>query len=114
VNRANRALVTAVGDRAIVQADFYASRLPGPRDFLLIVEIAESSLHYDLEVKSRIYADAGVSEYWLVDLDRRSVSCYTEPGSGAYHTVRQYHSGQSIAPMGLPECAIHVDALLAG
>lgn len=105
VNRANHALVTAVGDQAIVQVhgsvrldrfrepqpdlvllrpqpDFYASRLPGPSDILLIIEIAESSLDYDREVKAGIYAQSGVQEYWPVDLDDRSVSCYSEPHGG--------------------------------
>ena len=135
VDRANRALVTAVGERAIVrvqgsvrldrfrepqpdfvllrpQADFYASRLPGPADVLLIIEVAESSLDYDRDVKSRVYAESAVPEYWLVDLDGRSVSCYAEPRDGAYQRQRQHGAGQAIAPESLPECAITVDTLL--
>jgi Uma2 family endonuclease len=137
VNRATRTLVTIVGDQAIVQVqgsvrldrfrepqpdivllrpqlDFYASRLPGPSDILLIIEIAESSLDYDREVKARIYAQAGVPEYWLVDLDDRSLSCYREPQGGTYQTLRECRSGESIAPEALPQCAISADVLLAG
>jgi Uma2 family endonuclease len=133
VDRATRALVTAVGERAIVrvqgsvrldrfrepqpdfvllrpQADFYASRLPGPSDVLLIIEVAESSLDYDRDVKARVYAESAVPEYWLVDLDGRSVSCYAEPRDGAYQ--RQHGAGQAIAPESLPECAITVATLL--
>ena len=136
VNRANHTLGKIVGDHAIVQVqgsvrldrfrepqpdlvllrpqpDFYASRLPGPSDILLIIEIAESSLDYDREVKAGIYAQSGVQEYWLVDLDDRSVSCYTEPRGGVYQGLRLCRSGQSIAPDALPECAIAVDVLLA-
>ena len=136
VDRANRALVTAVGDRAIVrvqgsvrldryhepqpdlvllrpQEDFYASHLPGPAAILLVVEIAESSLDYDREVKARVYAESGIGEYWLVDVDRRSVSGYTAPRGGAYQTVRHCQAGQSIAPAALPQCGIPVNALLA-
>jgi Uma2 family endonuclease len=91
VNRATRAMVLAVGNKAIVQvqgsvrldlyhepqpdlvllrprADDYASQLPGPSDILLIVEVADSSSDYDREVKSRVYAKAGIGEYWLADL----------------------------------------------
>ena len=136
VNRANRALVTIVGDEAIVQVqgsvrldqfqepepdvvllrpqpDFYASHLPGPPDIFLVIEIADASLAYDREVKARIYAQAGVREYWLVDLEDRSVSCYIEPRGGAYQQLRQCGSGQSISPDALPQCTIAVDALLA-
>lgn len=136
VNRANHALVSIVGDRAIVQVqgsvrldrfqepqpdlvllrpqpDFYASRLPGPSDILLVIEIAESSIDYDREVKARIYAQAGIQEYWLVDLDDRLLSCYADPHDGVYQQPHQCRSGQSIAPKALPQCAIAVNLLLA-
>jgi Uma2 family endonuclease len=136
VNRANRALVTGVGDRAIVQVqgsvrldrfnepqpdlvllrpqhDFYASRLPGPADILLIIEIAESSLQYDQEVKTRIYAEAGVPEYWLVNVDQGHVSCFTDARDGAYRNVVRDERDQSLAPASLPECLIPVRVLTA-
>ncbi len=136
VDRATRALVTAVGDGAIVQvqgavrldrfrelqpdlvllrpqADFYASRLPGSGDILLVIEVAESSLQYDGEVKGRISAQAGIPKYWLVDLDARVVACHTAPSGGVYQEVRRVGPGESIAPQALPGCPIAVDALLA-
>jgi len=136
VNRANRAMVTAVGDTAIVQvqgsvrlglyhepqpdlvllrpqADYYASRLPGPSDILLVVEVAESSIDYDREVKARLYAESGVREYWLVDLNDNLVFSHSTPEGGTYRTLRRYRRGQSLAPEALPDCVIAVDALLA-
>lgn len=136
VDRTNRALVTQAGDRAIVRvqgsvrldlyhepqpdlvllrprADFYASRHPGPADILLIIEIAQSSIDYDREVKARIYARMGIVEYWLADLDENLLSCYSAPTDGAYLGLQQYHRGQSIAPLMLPECVIAVDVLLS-
>ena len=135
VNRANRALVTGVGEQAIVQvqgsvrlgryhepqpdlvllrpqADFYASRLPGPEDILLIVEIAESSIEFDRQVKARLYAESGIREYWLADLNVNLLFCYSIPQNGAYRDLTQRHRGQAIAPMMLPECTIPVDVLL--
>jgi Uma2 family endonuclease len=102
VDRATRALVNAAGDRAIVRVqgavrldlfhepepdivllwprtDFYATRQPGPADILLVIEVAESSIDYDREVKSRIYARSGVPEYWLVDLNDNALVCYRNP-----------------------------------
>lgn len=136
VNRANRAMMTAVGDRAIVQvqgsvrlglyhepqpdlvllrpqADYYASRLPGPADILLVVEIAESSIDYDREVKARLYAESGVREYWLVDLNDNLVFAHSTPESGAYRGLQRYHRGQSLAPHALPDCVMAVETLLA-
>lgn len=136
VNRANRAMVMAVGDSAIVQVqgsvrldvyhepqpdlvllrprvDYYASQLPGPVDILLVVEIAESSLEYDRDVKARLYAASGIPEYWLVDLDAACISSCSAPQEGSYRTLRQYNRGQSLAPQLLPDCIVTVDALLA-
>jgi Uma2 family endonuclease len=129
VTRANRALVTAAGNDALVrpqgsvrldrfhepqpdfallrpQPDFYASRLPGPEDILLVIEIADSSLPYDRDVKSRIYARLGVREYWLADLDDRTVWCFSDPGGDAYRTSVRRRRGESIVPAALPQCTI--------
>ena len=135
VSGANQALVRAAGDAAIVlpqgsvrldlhnepqpdlvllkpRADFYASRHAGPADILLVVEIAASSIAYDREVKARIYADFGVPEYWLADLNTNVVSRYTSPEDGGFLTVEQYRRGDSIAPGLLPACIVSVNALL--
>ena len=136
VSRAIRALVTAVGDKAIVlvqgsirldlyhepqpdlvllqpRADYYASRLAGPADILLIVEVAESSIDYDREVKARLYASAGIQEYWLAELNENLVLAYSASQDGTYSNLQRYHRGQSIAPQLLPHGVIAVDALLA-
>lgn len=136
VNRANRAIGRAVGDQAIVQVqgsvrldfyhepqpdlvllrpqdDFYVSRLPGPEDILLVVEVAESSLDYDGDVKARLYAQLGIREYWLVDLNADLITDHSEPHDGSYRTIRQRHRGETIAPRMLPDCVFPVDVLLA-
>jgi Uma2 family endonuclease len=135
VDRINRRLVTAVGEQAIVRvqgsvrldryqepqpdfallrprSDFYASNLPGPADILLIIEISESSVGYDREVKARVYASAGVGEYWLLNLQHRSISRYTEPQGHSFRQVQQYGPGDSIAPEALPHVVLAVDLLL--
>jgi Uma2 family endonuclease len=135
IDRANRALVILLGDRAIVriqssvrlgrynepepdlvllrpQADFYASHLPGPADILLIVEFAESSLDYDREVKAPLYAGSGVPEYWVVDLNSNQLVCYADAADGTYRTVRHHRRGESAAPGQLPGCPIAVNDLL--
>ena len=129
-------MVTGVGDGAIVQvqgsvrlglyhepqpdlvllrpqADYYASRLPGPSDIFLVVEIAESSIDYDREVKARLYAESGVREYWLVDLNDNLVFSHSTPEGGAYRDLQRYRRGQSLARGALQHCTIAVDALLA-
>jgi len=94
------------------RADFYASRHRGPDDVLLVIEIADSSIEYDRDVKAPIYAISGIPEYWLADLNANVVWRYSSPERGAYQHVEECRRGQSIAPRLLPACVIAVDVLL--
>jgi Uma2 family endonuclease len=55
--------------------DFYAGGHPGPEDVVLLVEVADTTLEYDLGRKARLYARAGISEYWIVDLTGHKPAC---------------------------------------
>ena len=135
VDSATRAMVIGAGDSAIVRvqssvrlnlytepepdvvllrprADFYASRHPGPADILLIIEIADSSIEYDEDVKTQIYAESGVPEYWVADLHANLAWCYSAPHEGTYRNRQQFRRGQTIAPQMLPQCPVAVDQLL--
>ena len=72
--------VTLLGPRA----DFYARGTPTPADILLLVEVADTTLRTDLGRKARIYADGGVSEYWVVDLNNRVLYVHRAPEGGGY------------------------------
>ncbi|NJM74373.1 MAG: Uma2 family endonuclease [Scytonema sp. RU_4_4] len=67
-------------DRVIAQNrdDDYLSAHPSPADILLLIEIADSSLKYDQEVKLPIYAEAGISHYWIFNLVDNCLECYSE------------------------------------
>jgi Uma2 family endonuclease len=135
VDRATRAFIHATGDTAIVRVqgsvrlnlynepepdfvllkpkdDFYAKAGAGPADVLLIVEMAASSLKYDRKVKARLYADMGIPEYWVVDLDGELVYGYSDRYEKSYRLVRQFRKGDIIAPELLPECRVAVENLL--
>ncbi|WP_414581370.1 Uma2 family endonuclease [Scytonema sp. PCC 10023] len=68
-------------DFVIVQnrEDDYLSAHPIPSDVLLLIEISDSSLKYDQEVKLPIYAEAGISDYWIFNLVNNCLECYSEP-----------------------------------
>jgi Uma2 family endonuclease len=105
VLRATNKLTRFVGDRAIVgvhgsirlgeydepqpdiyllrpKDDFYASGHAGPSDILLIVEMADSSLEYDRTVKLQLYAETGISEYWIADIRNDCLIAFSRPGIG--------------------------------
>lgn len=64
--------------------DDYLSGHPTPADILLLIEIADSSLTYDKEMKLPVYAEAGISDYWIFNLGRDCLECYSEP----YRTMK--------------------------
>ena len=86
--------------------DCYQESHPGPSDVLLIIEIADSSLDYDRDVKVPLYARHGVPEVWLVDLNARRVSIYRRPDGGAYREVLRPDGTESVAPALLPDLSI--------
>ncbi len=68
-------------DAVVVRGDrrTYADRHPGPEDVALVVEVADASLRRDRILKKRLYAQAGIPAYWIVDLIERRVEVYTDP-----------------------------------
>jgi len=82
-----------------------------PDTALLIVEVASSSRARDVE-KAGVYAPAGVTEYWIVDIDRDEVLVHRQPGETAYATVEHYKPGDMITPL-IDIAPIDVAALLA-
>jgi len=68
-------------DLVIVQnrPDDYLRQHPSPSDVLLLIEIADSSLKYDQQEKLSVYAEAGISDYWIFNLVDNYLECYSEP-----------------------------------
>jgi Uma2 family endonuclease len=135
IHRANRFLVRVVGDAAIVgvqgsirldeydepqpdlylmrpREDFYTTRHAGPADILLIIEVADSSLEYDRTIKMQLYAETGVPEYWISDLQNECVLAYSDADNAGYRTLRQFRRGETLSPRLLPSCVVPVDVLL--
>ena len=67
--------------------DDYAGKRPAPDDVLLVIEVANTSLDYDRNVKTVLYAEAGIREMWIVNLQEDSVEVYSQPIGGEYKRV---------------------------
>ena len=66
------------------RADFYATAHPAAGDVLLAIEVADTSASYDREVKVPLYAQAGIPEVWLIDLQQGRIEVYARPQGNAY------------------------------
>lgn len=83
--------------------------LPGPGDILLLVEISDTTLNFDRNVKLPLYAQAGISEVWIVDLVDERIDAYREPLDDVYNLFESYHAGGRISPLAFPDVALAVD-----
>jgi Uma2 family endonuclease len=82
------------------------------RDVLLIAEVADSSLPYDRDVKIPQYAEAGIPETWLVDLNADRITVYRDPGAEGYRHVVTVSRSEMLRPLRLPETTITADEIL--
>jgi Uma2 family endonuclease len=92
--------------------DFYASAHPGPADVFLVVEISDSTLKYDRDVKLPIYAAMKLPEVWLADLARNEVLVYRDPSGKRYMTSLTFRSGESLPCLMLPQIQLAVNDAL--
>lgn len=95
----------------------YGDRHLLPSEVLLVVEIAETSLQEDRELKLPVYAAAGIEEFWIANLVDDQIEVYREPvalpDGGATYRQRTLHvEGERVAPLRFPDCVIEVTHLL--
>lgn len=92
--------------------DFYASGKATAEDVLLLIEVSDSTVKYDRDVKIPLYAASEVAEVWLVNLPRQIVEIYSQPERGRYKITGKYGKTQTISPKFLPAIKIKVADLL--
>lgn len=133
VNNLNRVLMRAVSDKAIVsvqnpvrldernepQPDLavirtrdYRESLPTPEDVLLLIEVSDTTLSYDRNIKLPLYARSGIAEVWIVDLTGETVERHTEPSGDGYRHTERSRRGEELASATLPEIVVRVGDLL--
>jgi Uma2 family endonuclease len=85
-------------DIAILQyrEDYYTQSHPTPKETLLVIEVANSSLEKDQKVKLPLYAKAGIPEVWIVNLQDHQLEQYREPSEKGYSSIRILRSKDSV------------------
>jgi len=136
VDQLNRALVRAVGDRAIVRvqgsirlsqwsepgpdlallaprADFYRTEFASAADALLVIEVSDTTLHYDRDRKVPLYGRHGVAEVWVVDVRAKTVLVYRSLRDGQYEQHTLLERPATLEVRALPGVVLDVAALFA-
>ncbi len=75
----------------------YFNQLPRQEDVKVVIEVANSSLSYEQQKKTQLYADAGIEEYYILNIDMEIVEAYSQPRPGKYNQVRQIKKGNDWA-----------------
>lgn len=92
--------------------DFYAQANPGPDDVLLLIEVSDSTLEYDRQIKVPLYARGGIPEVWLVNLPGEVIEIYSRPSGGEYEDARVVGRGESLTSASVPSLNLDADAVL--
>jgi len=93
------------------RADFYAAVHPGPGDVLLLVEVADSTLSFDRDIKLPLYARHGIPEVWLVDIENAQLTMHREPHAHGYAKIQTPISLTRIEVPGLADVAVDLSGL---
>jgi Uma2 family endonuclease len=103
-------------DFAVVPAEETGSGENHPGHALLVVEVAVGSARVDRQVKSALYAAAGIAEYWLVDARARSVEVLRQPdvATRRYRTLTTSSGDEAFAPAAAPGLELTADLLFRG
>lgn len=101
-----------VPDLIVVKREYSESRFwsapPQPRDLDLVIEIADTSLAFDLTVKAALYARAGIADYWVLDVPGRRLIVHRDPQADHYASVTAYNDVDSLAPLAAPDSLFHI------
>ncbi len=90
--------------------DFYSTATPCPADILLLIEVADSTIGSDRTDKLSLYAEAGVCEYWIANLNNDTVEVYRDPQpDGTYADAHVATLGEMLTILSLPGVSITVD-----
>lgn len=131
VINATRLFITRLGDRAVVspqnpvvilprsepQPDVvllrpptvsYSRERPASEHVLLAVEVADTTVRFDRFVKGRLYARAGIPEFWLCLAADGAIEVYRRPSAEGYAGVTQHGPGQTVSPLAFPDVSFAV------
>ncbi len=92
--------------------DFYERVAATPGDVFLVIEVGDTSVDFDRDVKLPLYAHAGIREVWLVNLSEECLEVYARPERAAYRDARVLRRGEAIAPAAFPDLVLQLDDIL--
>ena len=95
---------------AVLRGDVrtYRKHHPSPIDVLLAVEVSDTALTFDRTDRAALYARAGIAEYWILNLNGRTLEVYRNPQNGVYPAPTIYDETMSVLPLNAPPSAVPI------
>jgi Uma2 family endonuclease len=90
----------------------YAYRHPASADIYLILEVADTTLAYDRNRKGLSYAESGIVQYLILNVNEMEIEDYREPSADGYRRKQTYTAGESFNLVAFPDTSIKVSDLL--
>jgi Uma2 family endonuclease len=87
--------------------------IPSGGDVLVIIEVSDTTLAYDRDVKLPLYAETGIPEAWIVDLGGKKIEVYSEPSPDGYKATRVFTAGEGVRSTVIEDLSVPVDEVLA-
>jgi len=135
VTRANRLFQNTFAERAVIwvqnpvrlsdfsepvpdvallkpREDFYAEHLPTSEDVLLIIEVSDSTILSDRNVKIPLYGRAGIPEAWLVNLPKKMIEVYCDLAKGRYRKCLKFKRGEVLISPTVPGLSLKVSEII--
>ena len=92
--------------------DFYKNQYTQPEDVMLIIEVSDTNFFRDRNVKLPLYANAGIPEYWIVDLKKERVLVFTKPVGKEYLEPKEFLPGDMVQSTSIPAISLPVSDIL--
>ncbi|HBL13882.1 MAG TPA: hypothetical protein DD379_21305 [Cyanobacteria bacterium UBA11162] len=101
-------------DIALVRVDplDYAAHHPTASDVYLIIEVADTTLKTDLQIKAKDYAQSGIVDYWVLNITSRQLHVFREPTQQGYQSEVILSEDESISPLQFPDCVVAICEIL--
>lgn len=92
---------------------FYSDHHPSPSQVYLLIEIADTTLSFDRDQKAPVYAQAGIADYWVLDVNTKQIYVFRQPNQGTYQEERVLGETATLSLLAFPEVTIAVQQLFA-
>lgn len=89
----------------------YLTRHPSARDIYWLIEISDTTLNYDLKIKKQLYAKEGIAEYWVIDLQNKSLKVFRQPIDNNYSIELELTKG-TVTPLSFSDLEIEVNQII--